>query len=154
LPIHISIIGKIALFFTEKYRLFRRERQKRQNTRPLNRLGNNPLMLGTGPRNPARQNFPPLGHETPERIRVFVVNFELLRTKPAHFLFKKALSAPAAAPLFLTVAAILTTAFPVFVKRPPPAPAAIGPALASYRFRIRLTTRSFSRIRRYFYLLI
>jgi hypothetical protein len=87
-------------------------------------------MLGTSSGNTARENLPPFSYKAAERIRVFVINFEFLRAKPANFLLEKAFPAPSAAPFFIApVTTVFTTAFPVLVKRPP-APS-IRPPLAS-----------------------
>jgi hypothetical protein len=106
--------------FTGMCRLFRHERQKRENTRPLDRFGNRPLMLGTRPGNAARKNLAPLGDKPTEGVRLFIVNFEFLGAKPTDFFLKKDLATPAAAPIVLVAIAVVvsfTTAIPVSVKR-------------------------------------
>jgi hypothetical protein len=49
-------------------------------------------MFRAGSGNPPGKNFTPFGNEFPEHIGVFIVNFQLLRTKTAHFFLEKNLA--------------------------------------------------------------
>jgi hypothetical protein len=96
--------------------LFRREGQKRENARPLDRFGHDPLVLGTGSGDTARKDFTPLGYKTAEGIRVFVIDLEFLGAKTADFLLEENF-APPAPPLFIvTVATVFAVTLPVFMK--------------------------------------
>jgi hypothetical protein len=97
--------------------LFRGEGQKRENTRPLDRLGNDPLVFGTGSGDTARQDFTPFGYKTAESIRFFVIDLEFLGAKTADFLLEEDLT-PSAPPFFIvTVAAVFTVTLAVFMER-------------------------------------
>jgi hypothetical protein len=135
------------------FRLFRREGEKRKNAGAFDRFGNDPLMLGTSPRDAARENLAPLGDETAQGVRVLVINFEFLSTKPANFLLEENFAPSAAAPIFLAaVSAVFATAFTVFIKRPT-APT-IRSTFASSGLRVRFARCGFDCGRHYFCLLI
>jgi hypothetical protein len=80
--------------------LIRDEGQQRDNTRPLNRFRQRPLVLRAGSGDTARQYFAALSYKTAQRVRIFVVNFEFLRTEFADFFLEKNLSAASSNPLF------------------------------------------------------
>jgi hypothetical protein len=82
--------------------LFGDKRQQGDDPRPLYRQSQRPLMPGAGSGDTPGKDLAPFRNETAERIRILVINFELLGTEFTDLLFEEDL---APAPVF-TVPAV------------------------------------------------
>jgi hypothetical protein len=76
--------------------LFRYKRKQRDDSSPLNRQGQSPLVFRASAGDAPGQDLSPFRYESSQGIRVFIINFQFLSAEFADFFLEKdlAFSAP------------------------------------------------------------